>query len=63
MQQAVEAAVVAEEDFATPDCAVVAEAGAVEDQAEDFGGAVEVVFGHGGGQVGVVVLDFNEREP
>ena len=56
-----EAVVVGEQELAAPHGAVVAVARAVEGDADHRPGAVEPVFGHRGGDVGVVVLDAHER--
>ncbi len=56
-----EAVIPPDQEFAPPDRAVAAVAGAVEDDADHV--AVQAVFCHAGGQVGMVVLHRDQRQP
>ncbi len=63
MGRALIAAIAGHQEFTTPDGPVVAVARAVEGDADDCRVARQAVFGHAGGNVGMVVLDANSRQP
>ncbi len=57
------AGVIGDEELATPDRPIVDVAGAVEGHADHRPLAAQAVLGHARGDVGVVVLHFDQRQP
>ena len=60
MRSPLESAGIAHEKFATPDVAIEAVAGAIPDDADD--GLIQLVLGQHGSQVGMMVLNPDQRQ-